>query len=514
MLYQKNPKIKAATAVVGYTQDEIDEIKRCRDDIFYFMENYVKIVSMDKGMILFEPYQYQKNIISNIINNRYSIFLLPRQFGKTITVAATMVHHAIFNDNARIAILANKAAQSAEIMARIRLIYEELPFFLQPGVSTWNKGNIVLGNRSEIFGTSTTSSSIRGKSINCLYLDEFAFVPNDVEFYASTYPVITSGKSTKVIITSTPNGMNLFYKLWSDAFRGDNSFSPLKVNWWEHPERDETWKEEQLLNMTEKEFAQEFLCEFLGSSSTLISGQKLIELRHEEPLEEVEGGYKIFEKPQENRTYVLVADSAEGIGYDYSAIKIIDVTSKPFKTVLTYRNNTVTPVLFSAIINDLHKKYNEALVLVENNGVGAQVCIYLWEDLECENMLMSEVRHGKLLAGSGTSRSSPGLRMTARTKSIGCITLKQLIEMDMLIDKDFDTISEFSTFIKKANNTYSAEKNKNDDLVMCLVLFAWLTNQEYFDDISGANFKSTLFNDVSSYYHLPIIQDDGIELTC
>lgn len=510
--YLGNTKIKRAGVQSRYTQGEIDELLRCRDDIVYFFTNYVNIISLDEGLVKFKPYEFQKDMINIMEKNRFSIFCTHRQAGKTITVASFLIHQAIFNDNFQIAVLANKAAQAREILSRIELVYEELPWFLQPGVKTWNKGNLELANGSEIFCASTATSSIRGRSLNIVYMDEFAFVNNDLEFYTSTYPVVTSGTTTKVIISSTPNGMNLFYKLWTDAEKGKNEFVPYKAPWWVHPKRDEKWKEQQLRNMSERQFKQEMEVEFYGSSSTLISGDKLQKLVHSTPILE-DGSFFVYQNPKKGRSYVLCADSSEGVGKDFSTIKVIDVTEKPFTSVLTYRNNLISPLVFASLIAKIGHRYNEALVIVENNSIGTMVSNSIWIDHEYDNLLMTQEKNKRSEIRTN-SRANPGIKMTTKVKSIGCSNLKQLIESDMLIDTDFNTIQEFSVFTRNNNGTYSADKNKNDDLVMALILFAWFANESYFEemvDIDVRNSTRRQLEEMEEFYNPIILTDEWDE---
>lgn len=323
---------------------------------------------------------------------------------------------------------------------------------------------------------------------NCLYCDEFAFIENDVEFYTSTYPVVTSGDSTKMIITSTPNGMNYFYKLWTEAEQGDNEFRQYHVHWSEHPKRDEKWKHEQLVNMSEKQFSQEFECEFLGSSGTLISGHKLKQLAKKTPIKETYD-LKVYENPDPERKYVCINDVAEGVGQDYSVCSIIDTTEMPYRQVAVYKNNEISPTLFAEVIERMAKLYNDALVIVETNNHGVLTLDTLWNDLEYENILKTKVEDAENVAGG--KKSYLGLKTTKKSKPMGCSYLKDLIEQDQLLINDFDTINELSTFIK-SKNSWQAERGKHDDIVMTLVIFAWFANQPYFEDEVGINTGNVL----------------------
>lgn len=486
--YNGNGKLKKAGVRMPITQEQQEEYIRCRDDFFYFLENYCKIISLDEGLVNFKLYDYQRKMMQMMDDNRFNIFLLPRQMGKTITVAAYLCWCAIFNRRFNIAILANKADQAREIMSRLQLMYEELPWYLQPGIKTWNKGDIWLGNGSKVFTAATTGSSVRGKSLNIVYLDEFAFVENDVEFYTSTYPVITSGKKTKVIITSTPNGMNLFYKLWTDAVEERSKYKYLQVHWSEHPMRDESWHQDQLRNMDEKQFNQEFGCEFLGSSDTLISGKKLQQLTFIEPIGGDNKFYKIYKEAEPSRAYVIAVDVSEGIAKDASVINVFDVTEAPYKQVAIYRSNIVPPLLLAEACFRIANIYNQALVIVENNNMGSDVCNSLWNDYEYENMLITRNKNNESLIRDGR-QSNVGIRTTKKTKLIGCSSLKSLIEGNTLTILDYETVRELTTFIKKGTS-YEAEKGKNDDIVMSMVLFAWFVHQPYFSEMIDMNVKA------------------------
>ena len=431
-------------------------------------------------------------------DNRFVICKMPRQTGKTTTMVAIMLHYALFNPDFNISILANKAATAREILGRLQLAYENLPWFLQQGIVEWNKGNIVLENGSKIFASSTSASAIRGMSINLVYLDEFAFVPSTVqeEFFNSVYPTISSGRSSRVLITSTPNGMNMFYKLWHDAEKGFNDYATVSVNWWDVPGRDEEWKEQTIRNTSEKQFAVEFECEFLGSSSTLIDPHKLRHLVFENPLEHNES-LKIFEKPKPEHIYTITADTSRGVGGDYSAFAVIDVTKVPYKVVATYRNNTIAPVLYPKAIYNAARAYNNAHVLIEINDIGQQVADILHHDMEYEAIMSAQWkgRAGQIVGGGfGGGDSQLGIRTTPAMKRIGCSMLKTIVENDRLIINDFDILSELTTFVaNKRGTNFEAEPGQTDDLAMCLVFFAWLTNQEYFKELTDIDIRKNLY---------------------
>lgn len=496
--YLGNPKLKKANITIDFSEEEIQEIVKCSKDVVYFCEKYIKIVSIDEGLMPYQPYDYQKNIMRTVDENRFVICKMPRQTGKTTTMVAVMMHYALFNPDFNIAILANKAATSREILSRLQLAYENLPWFLQQGIVEWNKGNIELENGSKIFASSTSASAVRGMSINLVYLDEFAFVPATVqdEFFSSVYPTISSGKTSRVLITSTPNGMNMFYKLWHDAEKGFNDYATVSVNWWDVPGRDEKWKEQTIRNTSEKQFAVEFECEFLGSADTLIDPHKLKHLVFENP-KQFNESLKIFEEPQPGHIYTLCADTSRGVGNDYSAFVIIDVTELPYKVVATYRNNVIAPVLYPKAIYNAAYSYNQAHVLAEINDVGGQVIDILHHDLEYENILRAQWkgRAGQIAgSGFGGGDSQMGIRTTPALKRIGCAMLKTIIENDRMIINDFEILSELTSFVaNKRGTSYEAEEGRNDDLVMCLIFFAWLSQQDYFKELTDIDIRKNLY---------------------
>lgn len=486
--YNNNPLLKKHGLKEQFTRENVVELVRCNDDIIYFIKNYVHIISLDEGIIKFQLYDYQEEMINNFSEHRFNICLLSRQLGKTSTVAAFLLHSAIFNNNQTIAILANKSEKAQEILARIKMMFELLPTWMKPGIKKWNEKKVEFSNGSLLFSSATTPDSIRGYSINIVYLDEFSFVANDTEFYESTYPVISSGQKTKIIITSTPKGMNLFYKLWSDAEKGRNSFFPYKCLWYRHPERDENWKKETIKNTSEKQFLQEHDCHFLGSDDTLISGSCLERLVFQDPIVKQDHA-SIYDISVKDHSYVACVDVSEGVGRDFSTLVIIDVTEKPYRQVYVYRRNDINPYSFSDIIHSAARIYNNAFIVVEKNGIGKIVTDSLYNEFDYDNLLSSSIKNGNETVGY--SFNDMGLAMTKTTKSLGCMVLKTLIEDNLFIINDWDTISELSSFVKD-RTSYKAAPGKTDDLVMPLVSFAWLTSQDFFEEITDINMKTLI----------------------
>ena len=497
-VYLGNPNLKKENTPIEFSEEQIIEFLKCKEDPVYFANNYIKIISLDEGLTQFHPYHFQKKLINNFHNNRFNICKMPRQTGKSTTVISYLLHYLIFNDSVNIGILANKAATARELLARLATAYENLPKWMQQGVLVWNKGNIELENGSKILAASTSASAVRGMSFNILFLDEFAFVPNHVadSFFASVYPTITSGKNTKVIIVSTPHGMNHFYRMWHDAERGKNEYIPTDVHWSEVPGRDAEWKDTTIANTSEQQFKVEFECEFLGSVNTLINPSKLRNLVYEDPIKR-NAGLDIYENPIKEHNYIMTVDVARGLGNDYSAFIVFDTTEFPYKAIAKYRNNEIKPMLFPNIILDVAKAYNQAYLMIEVNDIGDQVASILQYDLEYQNILMASMRgrNGQIVGqGFSGKKTQLGVRMTAAVKKLGCSNLKTLLEDDKLLTVDYDIISELTTFSQK-HNSFEAEEGCNDDLAMCLVIFSWLVQQEYFKEMTDQDVRKRLYED-------------------
>jgi hypothetical protein len=494
--YLGNQKLKRVSTLIQYTQEQLDEIEKCIDDPIYFIKTYVKIVNVDKGLVPFTMWPFQEEMVTSFHENRFTIAKMPRQVGKTTTAAGYMLHSVLFKDNYSIAILANKGSLAREILDRIKYAYEYLPAWLQQGIVVWNKGNIELENGSKIAAYATSASGVRGGSYNLIFLDEFAFVPQNManEFFTSTYPVISSGKTTKVIIVSTPYGLNHFYKMWTNAIENRSDYKPIEVHWSMVPGRDEAWKEQTIRNTSPEQFAQEFETEFLGSTATLISGTKLRSLVFNNPIMTYDD-LDVYEEPKSNSSYVLTVDCAEGVEQDYSIIQVVDVTSVPYKQVAKYRSNKIAPLVFPNIIYSIGRKYNDAFVLVETNSVGQQVVDILHYDLEYENIfrLESHVIKGQSISSGFKRTAGFGIKTTKSVKKIGCANLKALVENDKLTLTDFDTISELNTFARD-KDTYKAEEGNHDDLCMGLVLFSWLTAQSFFREYTNTDIRQQLLD--------------------
>jgi hypothetical protein len=509
--YLGNTNLKPEGQRLEFTKEQIEEYIKCAKDPSYFISKYIKVISLDKGLVPFEMYPYQNKMIELIHNNRFVIAKLPRQSGKTTTVASYLLHYILFNQSVSIAILANKQSTAREILARLKLSYEYLPLWLQQGVQEWNKHSIVLENGSRIIAAATSSSAIRGGSYNVILLDEYAHVPTTVaeEFFSSVYPTITAGQTTRVIMISTPKGLNMFYRFWKGAQSKQNEYIPIEVAWNEVPKypggppRDEEWKKETIRNSSERQFQEEFVCDFVGSTNTLISSQKLNNLIWKKPISKTNDGLTIMEHPpeptQEDRSniYFMTVDVARGQGKDYSAFTVVDITQFPYKIVAKYKNNTVSPLLFPSIIRAVAGRYNNAYVMVELNDIGSQVADILHNDLEYENLVKSNVlgRKGQVLnEGFGSKKSRQlGIKTSQIVKKVGCAVLKNLIENDKLIIEDSDIIEELTTFIAN-HSSFQAEDGYTDDLTMTLVLFSWATRQDFFKNITDSDIRTEMYS--------------------
>ena len=492
--YLGNDRLKRVGVELSYTEEQVAEIIKCTEDPVHFIKNYVKIVNVDHGLVPFDMWPFQEEMVNTFHNNRFCIAKMPRQVGKTTTTVGYMLWSVLFNPDYTVGILANKGSLAREILDRLTKAYEYLPLWLQQGVVVWNKGNIELENGSKIFAYATSAAGVRGGSYNLIFLDEFAFVPHNMaqDFFQSTYPVISSGQTTKVIIVSTPNGLNQFYKMWTDAIEGRSTYKPLEVHWSMVPGRDVKWKEETIRNTSEEQFRVEFETEFIGSSATLISGTKLRSLAFHNPISSDEG-LDIYEQPIPGRLYIATVDCAEGVEADYSTINVVDVTETPYRQVAKYRNNKLPLLFFPTIIYSVAKRYNEAYALIETNNIGQQVVDILHYDLEYENIYKLEHHHikGQSISAGFRRSTSFGIKTTKSVKKIGCANLKTLIENNKLIINDFDTIAEMNTF-SRVRDTYAAEEGNNDDLVMGLVLFAWLTAQTFFKDSTSIDVRKLM----------------------
>ena len=469
--YRDNPLLKKVGVEHPYTQEQAEEYAKCASDPVYFAINYIKIVNVDEGLIPFKMWDFQKEMIKIYHENRFSITKCPRQVGKTTTSVAYLLWSTIFTDSQSVAVLANKGSLARDILAKYQLAYENLPMWLQQGVVTWNKGNVELENGSKII--------------------------------------------------ATPNGMNLFYKLWMDAIGKKNGYKPFEIHWSMVPGRTEQWKEETIRNTSLRQFQQEFETEFLGSSNTLISGYKLAQLRYMDAIAEHDM-MKIYEQPiktdgikyVKDRLYCLMVDVSEGKNLDSSAFSVIDISELPYKQVATYKSSSITPLLFPTVIYNAARYYNDAYVLIEINNT-PQIADTLHADLEYENLwkVFTGNKKPQQLSAGFARGVQLGLKMSPQVKKIGTSNLKTLIEGDKLLINDFATYSELTTFVE-TKNTFAAEQGANDDLVMGLVMFGWVTTQPYFKEIVAHDLRKQVqlenMNQFDDETVVEPIMDDGL----
>jgi len=492
--YHGNPNLKPLGYQHDFTEEEIKEYVKCKDDPVYFIEKYVKIITLDKGLQPFKLYDCQKRKVDCIMNNRRVVLMEGRQQGKTVTSAACILHYTIFQEDKTVAIMANKSSAAREVLNRYQIMYENLPLWMQQGVKVWNKGDVELENNSKVLTAATTAAAIRGKSVNWLYIDEAAIIPNNIadEFFTSVYPTISAGETTKILLTSTPLGYNHFWKFWNESVEGVNGFENMFIPYYEIPGRDEKWLEEQKQLLGDVKFNQEVMCEFLGSTNTLINAQTIARLSTKDPLY-TKSGLDIYEEPQEGHFYAMTVDTSRGIGGDFSAFIVADITKMPYKVVAKYRDNKVAPMLYPDIIGKVGRDYNDAFILVEVNDIGQQVAEILHQEVEYENMLSTVTEQARQYVSPGFGKATKhGVTTSKQVKRQGCFTFKSLIEEQKLLVFDEHIIHEISTFTEKGN-TYQADEGYHDDLVMCLVLFGWLTSQNFFKDMTDVNTREGLY---------------------
>jgi hypothetical protein len=494
-VYNSNPLLKAAGVQVEFDKEQLQEYIKCSQDPIYFIENYCYIVTLDHGLQLFKLYECQKKKIDIIHNNRRVILMEGRQQGKTTSSAAYILWYTLFQPNKNVAILANKKTAAMEVLDRYQTMYEGLPMWMQSGVTTWNKGDVELENGSKVFTAATGKSGIRGKSVNMLYVDEAAIIPNNIaeEFFTSVYPTISAGQTTKILLSSTPLGYNHFWKFWNDAEQGNNGFVPLFIPYWEIPGRDEKWALEQKAMLGELKYNQEVLCKFLGSSLTLVAADVIAQMSVDRPIH-TKDGLDVYQEPVKGRFYTIVADVAKGVGGDYSAFQVIDITESPYRIVAKYRSSTISPLLYPNILYKVGKDYNEAYILLEIN-ISEQVAHILYSELEYENILfVNRSTDGQVVGGGfGGGKTQLGVNTDKKVKRIGCHNFKAMVEEKKLLITDADTISEISTFIE-SKGSYAADEGYHDDLVMPLVLFGWLTTNPYFKELNNINLREIMYH--------------------
>lgn len=479
--YNGNPFLKQIGEQIEFTHEQKSEYAKCAVSVEYFLENYANIISLDDGIVKFKPFAYQKRILKALKNNRKVLVKLFRQSGKSTVVAGYMAWYCLFKDNKHACILANKMATAKEIFSRVQMIIELCPKWLQQGIKTWNKTSFELENGTKCFCAATSPSAVRGQSISLLVLDEFAFLSASLaeEFIASVFPTISSSQTSQLVIVSTPKGMNHYYKLWVESEQGINGFKAIHGKWQEHPKRDQAWYLEQKAILGDVKTAQEIDCSFVGSSNTLVKGEKIAALALRQPITNSLDGFVAYEAPTKKASYVMTVDVAEGKEMDSSAFVIFDISKLPYRIVATYKNNAINTLAYPEVIHHYAKMYNDAFVLVESNSLGQQVADALFYDIEYENMYMSAKED--VIDGYGGS-ARPGIKTTKKTKAIGCNAIKAIIENDNLDVGSAEVVDEMSTFVR-VGSTYKAEEGKHDDLMMCCVTFGFLTQTTAFKNL-------------------------------
>ena len=630
--HRGNPSLKRSNVKIEWSKEQVQEFIKCSNDPIYFIEKYMKIITSDEGLVTIKLWDYQRDMVNSMHDNRYTIIATSRRAGKSVATCSYILWYIIFHREKSVAILSDKGDTSIEILSKVQLAYQNLPKWLQHGVTEWHKKSFVLENNSRVLASPTTKNSLKGYAVDILFIDEcvvgdtritvrnkktgvvekitveelssrltaqpyshidntdyeiltdegfkdfsgikktesktitlnfsngnkltcthnhlikcidefieacdfsvgdfiddqhqitsieyneevvpvydllnvadtHSYITNDLishncahienfpDFYASVYPTITSGTNTKVIMVSTPHGLNYYFDIWDAAIKKENDFNPILITWERVPTfaKIPNFKEKTIaaLNFDVQKFQTEYEVQWLGSSGTLISGRKLTDLKENfTKIPGVEGDdCKQYIAPEEDHSYITIADVARGKGLDYSAFHVIDVTAVPFRQAFTYRCNTITPLDYAEVIYRVSRNYNNAQVLVEINDIGAQVVDSIFNDHLYENIVytLNMGRAGKVAKFFPTKHTERGIRTTRIIKSLGCTILKMLIEQDKLILCDKGTIDELTTFSKKADS-FEAEQGKHDDLVMGLVLFAWLSDQQLFTDINN-----------------------------
>lgn len=479
-----------------YKTEELLELIKCFQDPIYFCNTYCKIVTLDKGLTSTHLFPYQETMIKAVATSNYVICKFPRQSGKTTATSMLCLWLALFNDDYNIGIVAQNEKTAIGILSRVKKAYDNLPEFLKMETINWSAKTVVFVNGSMISVSGTSAASARGGSYNFLYLDEFAFVPDHIqhEFYQSTIPTITAGNTGKILITSTPHGLNKFYKIWKDSENGNNKFRRVAIEWFEVPGRDEKWRREQENLLGKDGFLQEYNCDFLGSTHTLISAKKLQEMSWGEPLQEHDG-LDIYKYPTAGHQYIIVADVSQGINLDYSAFIVFDVTKWPITIAAKYQNNKINSIKYAQLLVSIAKNYNNAYCLVEVNNIGIEIADIMFTDFEYTNLFSCHNKNKdkklELTLSDMIGESRLGVITSQLVKRLGCNSLKNMIESDRLIIEDHDIIEQLSVFVQ-FKKSYQAEAGKNDDLVVCLFLFAYLVDSDIYKQLSDKSFRKEL----------------------
>lgn len=476
-----NRYVKRPREELEYNEEQIKELFECWKDILHFIR-YVKIINPDRGEIFFDPYDYQLELLDKFQKHRFNVALCSRQSGKTTIVSVYILWYAMFHENKTIGIVSNKESSAKMILARIKKTYECLPIWLKPGVTEYSKTFIAFDNGTRIIISATSPDAFRGETINCLVCDEFAFVPGNQaeEFWAANYPTISASTESKIIIISTPNGLfNIFHRIYAESELGKNTFVNTMVTWKDVPGRDEVWADEQVKNLGQRQFDQEFAVKFIGSTNTVIDPEtlKVILSMDEKPKKtDLDDRLLIWREREEGATYILGVDPAKGTGENWSCVqvlKMISVVPIKLEQVAVFRHNTTDVYDFADIVNRLSRYYNSGYIMCENNGEGAAVVNRLWWEHENE-----------ALVNSGSKTNNIGIRSTGGqktgTKPKAVLLMKKIIEDGSLRIYDINTLKELGSFIEENGRFFG--KDTSDDLVSALYWACYIFEMNILDE--------------------------------
>ncbi len=494
---------------VNYTKEMVWELQKCASDIVYFAENYFTVLHPIHGKKrlceLEGLYDFQKDMIKNFSENRFSIVLASRQVGKTTCSCIYLLWFALFNTDKTLAILANKQSTAQSIVGDIKIAYEQLPAFMKPGVKKYDALTIEFDNGTTVFSRATSEDALRGESVSLLFLDEFAFVPENVAdaFWASNFPTISTGGS--IIIVSTPNGTaGLYYELWKKASNREKDnrgvlWKSIRIRWDQHPDRDEKWKDEMLESIGKVKFSQEFDCSFTGSTYTLITGDTLEKLNSIDPAFYVEEGYYLWKRPEPNRIYLMGGDVAKGANSDFHVLNIFDVTdfykNGKYEQVAIFRRNDISAFDFKDKIIEIGKQWNDAMVIIENNDIGHAVVQNLYFDDGYENTWFNQ------------DKGEYGIRATTKTKPIALSYFKEDIESFKMLIHSEDMVRELSYYEEIRTGIFGARNGReyHDDTVASGYWVSYALRSLYFQDF----YEWWLKNHDSNYNKLMDINKDS-----
>jgi len=492
--YMGNPNLPTKDAKFEYTAEMVAEIEKSKNSLTYFAENYFYIIDPDEGKTVINLFDYQTRLLKAFEDNRFNIVLSSRQSGKTTVMTILALHEACFKDDKNIIVVANKEDTAKNIFKRIKMAYEQLPNWLKPGVKNWGQTSIEFTNGSYIGISTTTGSAARGQAVNLLLLDELAFIEPDSiveDFWKSVYPTVSRAKTSKILITSTPNGKgNLFYRLYNDATKADNRFHPEKIDWWEVPDRDKKWKQEQIKDLGSHEaFAQEYGNEFLDNSQGSLDEELFDKLKEEccEPLHILkDGSYKIWEEYDPEKIYAIGGDVSEGVGLDSSVLEIFDI-SNPSEIIQVgeYCNNNIGPAEFTNEVNEIASHWGKPILLIERNNQGTGVC----DNLITHSMYPNLVSWG---VKESHKNKQNGMISHINTKYKAVQNMRYFVNESKSVKfRSIDCLKEFKNFVRYPNGSWKAKSGEHDDRVMATV---W-TLMALYNDITELYFEISELDD-------------------